>query len=137
MEELVEQPEEKTLLYRKKDDTRIESSSNYSEVEESMTRSNAYKVALIDSAEMDVEPIMEDLKTKIDSLLERTNEGDFRWKCTVCGKKTKHRTDIRRHIETHIDGVSHTCNQCGKVSRSSNALVMHISTYHRKKRKKI
>ena len=79
-----------------------------------------------------VDSNMEDLVTKISSLAERVDDGDYRWKCKVCGKAAKVKQDIGRHIETHLEGVSHTCDQCGKVSRSSNSLVMHVSTYHRK-----
>ena len=51
--------------------------------------------------------------------------------CTVCGKEGQH-TDIKRHIEaTHITGVSHTCNICGKSSRSKNALRAHIARNHK------
>ena len=55
------------------------------------------------------------------------------WKCKVCGKMTKGSlTQMKRHVETHLEGVSHTCNQCGKVSRSGTALSMHVHIYHRK-----
>ena len=73
----------------------------------------------------------EDLKVKIASMMESTTEGDFRYKCTVCGKAAKDKTNMGRHVESHIEGVSHSCNICGKVSRSGNALRMHISNHHR------
>jgi hypothetical protein len=73
---------------------------------------------------------IEDIKAKINSLTEKTIEGVYR--CTVCGKTRRDKTDIGRHIETHIEGVSYPCNMCNKVSRSSHALNCHISTYHRK-----
>ena len=38
--------------------------------------------------------------------------------CNVCGKQTPSR-NMRTHIEgNHITGISHTCDLCGKVSRS-------------------
>ena len=76
---------------------------------------------------------MEALQAKIDSILENDITGEY--KCTVCGKTTKGKDakrNIRRHIETHIEGVAHPCNQCEKVSRSSHSLEKHISRYHRK-----
>ena len=75
------------------------------------------------------------LRVKLDSMMERIDDGDYRWKCTICGKTTKGEKssrDMRRHIETHMDGLSFPCNQCGTVSRSSNALNLHVSKYHRK-----
>ena len=32
---------------------------------------------------------MEDLKLKLDFLMERVDDGLYSWKCTVCGKGTK------------------------------------------------
>ena len=74
----------------------------------------------------------EDLKVKIASMMESIAEGDFRYKCTVCGKAAKDRTNMGRHVESHIERVSHPCNLCRKVSRSGSAHKMHISRYHRK-----
>ena len=45
----------------------------------------------------------------------------------MCRNITKKKHDIRRHIETHLEGVS----QLNKVSKSSNALMTHVSIYHR------
>ena len=78
---------------------------------------------------------IEYLKVKLDSMMEQANDGDHTWKCTVCGKATKGkdaRRDMRRHIETHLEGLAYPCNQCGKISRSSNALNCHMTGYHRK-----
>ena len=81
---------------------------------------------------------VEDLRVKLDSMMEEHYDGEYTWKCTVCGKATKGsdngiaRRDMRRHIETHMEGLAYPCNQCGKVSRSSNALKTHITKYHRK-----
>ena len=76
---------------------------------------------------------MDNFKIKVDSMAEINHDGELKWQCSVCGKATKHRGDIKRHIESHhIEGISHACNQCGKVSRSSHALNMHILSYHRK-----
>ena len=45
-------------------------------------------------------------------------EGSSEWTCSVCGKSSKTKNNIRQHIEAnHIDGVAHPCDQCEKVSR--------------------
>ena len=69
------------------------------------------------------------LKDKIISMMERTTGG---WKCLVCETKPKDKTNMARHVESHIEGFSHNCNLCGKTTRSSKGLVDHISVYHRK-----
>ena len=82
-----------------------------------------------------VDPAIDDLEAKINSMIEEVDDGINNRKCRVCGKTTKcgqQRRAMTRHIETHIEGVTHTCNQCGIVSRSSNALTTHVSLYHRK-----
>ena len=77
---------------------------------------------------------MEDLKLKLDFLMERVNDGLYSWKCTVCGKGTKEssRQNMRKHIETHIQGLSYPCSQCAIISRSSHAFIMHVSRHHKK-----
>ena len=69
---------------------------------------------------------------KLEAMMERNTDGDNMWKCTLCGKKTNKRSDMVRHIETHMDGLSYPCNQCGKISRSKMSLQSHMSRYHRK-----
>ena len=75
----------------------------------------------------------ENIKAQMSSMMEKfsDNDNDNKWRCTVCAKVMKLKCDMGRHIETHIDGVSHPCNLCGAVKRSSNALHTHIARYHR------
>ena len=71
----------------------------------------------------------EELEVKIKCMLKKI-EG--KWCCTVCQKNSIHRHHIVQHIEAnHIEGISHSCNQCGKVSRSRSALAVHKSFYHK------
>ena len=64
-----------------------------------------------------------DLQATLTSMMESITEGENKkWRCTVCGKSAGNKKDIRRHVESHIEGVSHPCTICGKVSRSSNVL---------------
>ena len=78
---------------------------------------------------------MEDMKSKLDSIIERVDGTDNMLKCTVCGKETKGvyaKTILRQHIETHIEGLSYPCNQCDIVSKTNNALKVHVFRNHRK-----
>ena len=70
----------------------------------------------------------ENVKAQINSLMEKVSGG---WKCTVCGAGPKFREHMARHIETHIEGISYTCSQCGNKFRSSHSLSNHMSTKHR------
>ena len=67
----------------------------------------------------------EELDVKINSMLTKV-EG--KWSCTVCEKNSTYKHHILQHIEAnHIQGISHSCNQCGKVSRSRTALAVNKS----------
>ena len=51
--------------------------------------------------------------------------------CNVCGKQ-KPLKQMPQHIEAnHITGISHSCDLCGKTSRSRNALKVHKIAYHK------
>ena len=74
------------------------------------------------------------LRVKLDSLMERAADGEYTWKCTMCGKSTKGNdaiSHIRSHIEIHMEGLSYPCNQCDKIYRSNNTLITHVSRSHR------
>ena len=54
------------------------------------------------------------------------------WICSECGKESKLKTDITRHVEAkHITNhPGYRCNYCGEYSKTKNALRVHISTRH-------
>jgi len=80
---------------------------------------------------------LQDLDDKIKSMMmfsensagSRVQDGRARI-CKVCGKEG-HMKNIKDHIEAnHIAGVSHTCDICGKTSRSRAGLRYHTAKYH-------
>jgi len=54
------------------------------------------------------------------------------WKCKVCGKIGRNKLKLSRHVESHLTGFSHCCNDCNKTFKTRNSLHTHISTNHRK-----
>ena len=51
--------------------------------------------------------------------------------CNACGKQAPY-SQLPQHIEAnHIDGVSHACDICGKVSRTREGLRKHKAKEHR------
>ena len=64
-----------------------------------------------------------EIDLKFAELIEKEEGGLHR--CTVCEKKIRYKKDMKRHLETHLSGLSYDCSQCGKSLRSSNALRMH------------
>ena len=55
---------------------------------------------------------------------------DKMFTCTVCNKVMSHKASMRRHIETHLTGLSYDCPTCGKTLRSSMMLTKHKSLVH-------
>jgi len=79
---------------------------------------------------------LENLEEQIKSMMEVSEHKDKYNNgrsviCKICGKEG-HRSDMKKHIEAkHITGVSHTCNICGKTSRSRNGLNKHVLLHHK------
>ena len=98
----------------------------------SKARSNLFPVASTEHSAKKhavLNTISESLNETLDSMIEKV---DGIWKCKVCGKSNNlnKRNDVRRHAETHMEGVSHSCNLCGKEFRCSENLRKHVKTYH-------
>ena len=70
---------------------------------------------------------LSELDLRIDALIENT-EGV--WKCKVCGKTNKKKKDLKRHAETHLEGVSHICHICGNTGSTREALRNHMADKH-------
>jgi len=77
---------------------------------------------------------LQDLDDKINSMIvfseNQIGRGEKAKACKVCGKEGN-MSQIKAHIESHhITGVSHTCNICGKTTRSKDAMRMHKRRNH-------
>ena len=77
--------------------------------------------------------LMNDLKSKIESMMDEFTGREYRFKCNVCGKTTTNKQIMNRHVERHIEGLAYPCNLCGKACSSSHNLQMHISRDHKNK----
>ena len=74
----------------------------------------------------------EDLDKKIMEYVGNTENGQLM--CTFCGKVQdgkKHLGVFKLHIETHLSGISYTCEICQKHFRSRNSLRVHRSQSHK------
>ena len=60
------------------------------------------------------------------------NLGGGRWQCSTCGFQSKS-TNVRYHIESkHMRSSSmYSCQYCGDVLKTRNALNTHMSVKHR------
>ena len=69
-----------------------------------------------------------ELDHQIMETIEKTEDG--KWKCNICGKIAKQKTQIKGHAETHIEGLSYTCDVCSKTCSTKQYLRQHISNSH-------
>ena len=103
---------------------------NYAQVEEKglVTMNNEvrkikrpYARTLQVSSRIDVRShTKEEIYKKMGELYERTDEG---WRCLVCDHTNKGQgsSNIRMHVETHLDGLVYTCNVCSKEFKLRNS----------------
>ena len=72
----------------------------------------------------------EEIGAKIQSMYQKI---DGVWSCNECGKtsSSKMSSDIRLHVETHLDGLCYTCNICSQEFRSKNIYKNHKHHSHK------
>ena len=70
------------------------------------------------------------LEARIKVLVEKVDQG---WRCGECGMENKHKFRLRRHVQIHLNGISHPCPNwsCGKKYNTENALDHHMHRVHR------
>ena len=76
---------------------------------------------LINASNSDVDEKFKELIAK--------EEGYLR--CTVCEKTMVHQGSMKRHLETHLTGLSYNCQHCGDTFRSRNTLKHHNFLKHK------
>ena len=99
---------------------------SYNEQEKSRPPASSVDKVIVPVANVD----MNEIDNTINQHLEKLAAGEFR--CKLCGKGAKGSINMKRHIETHLEGLSYPCQVCGKIFRSRNSLNTHKVTLHRK-----
>ena len=73
-----------------------------------------------------------DWKTEANKYIQKMENGSV--KCTVCGRVFADRNkmfSMRRHVETHLEGYSYSCNSCNQTYKTNNSLNLHMYKKHR------
>jgi len=74
----------------------------------------------------------EELQTKVLSLMEKEEGLDHKvtWSCKECKRSASDKSRIRKHVESHIEGLTFNCLLC-EVKRSGSIYMnVHISKNH-------
>ena len=78
---------------------------------------------------------LQELENQTNSMIVKISNkinGKQLYKCTLCGKESDVKTNIKNHIEAkHLEGISIPCNLCEKTFRSRNSLANHNHVYHK------
>ena len=85
----------------------------------------------IDVTKYDVSSLTSDeIDKKMRELYEKTDEG---WRCLACGHTNKQHlsSNIRMHVETHLDGLVYNCNICNKKFSSRRCIDNHKTSTHK------
>ena len=57
--------------------------------------------------------------------------GEGKYECNVCQKMIPHKTKMKLHVETHMEGLSFPCENCEQTFRSRNNLNNHKNRHHK------
>jgi len=74
---------------------------------------------------------LNELDQKLFKHMERDDKSG-KYNCKMCTKTMMDRSNMKFHVESHIEGLSFPCISCGKDFRSGNAFKVHNTRYHRK-----
>ena len=88
-------------------------------------RSRSSTVKKIDVASLN----SEEIKDKLKELYEKI---DGFYSCLPCDYTTRDESNMRKHVEIHLEGLCYTCNICSKEFRSRNILNVHKTNFHKK-----
>ena len=113
------------------DEETVKQLEKHNNAPEHIQRSHNFKVPCNDVSKVDVEVGLmssEEIETKIKQLYEKV-EGI--WRCLACEYKTALLGNIKRHVESHIEGLSYTCPLCDMSFRSKTILNNHKARAHK------
>jgi len=99
-------------------DTMEPSSEQHYSTKVAIKESNRGKMQVNANSELDLQ------------ILEMIEKSDGVWKCKVCGKTSKYSSDIKKHAESHIEGMSLVCHTCDKSFPNRPGLQDHIRRSH-------
>ena len=99
---------------------------------------NNFKSENEDYKEIDAVQRLVEIDREVDKHIETSHDGNL--KCTFCGKvdnangKSKlstRRTNMRSHVETHLEGITYQCHFCDTTFRTRSSYSNHKRRFHK------
>ena len=69
----------------------------------------------------------EELKVKRNELYQKV---DGAWLCLACDYDTKDKSNMNKHIDKHIEGLSYACTVCSMELKTQYAFLSHMKKGH-------
>ena len=63
---------------------------------------------------------------KIESMIEKRVDGNY---CKDCGYTSNRTSNMKEHVEKHIEGLEYPCDSCDKIMRSSLSFRQHNTRF--------
>ena len=128
-----EETENPLMTKPKKQDTPEQNHDSHPQIVKEKTHGNPFNPDLSDQENRIIFPLelgkvglslntefeTVEIKARIDSMIGRVSGKDYKFQCSLCGKKSNNYQIMGNHVETHIEGLSYHFNQSEKVGRSS------------------
>ena len=70
-----------------------------------------------------------EIQQKIKDMIEKSLDGSLN--CSVCGKTGKKYSNMKNHVEIHVEGLSYPCQSCNHTFRSKDSLRNHLYRSHK------
>jgi len=123
-------PKQEKISNEDLNDDDNENEASLEELDGSMNDSLLEAIALqLEAEKLQNENLRSDISKRM-TKFEDVEQGTM-WKCTQCEKTLKKKNKLECHVETHLEGFTHTCAHCGKVHKTRVALKVHIHTHHK------
>merc|ERR1712129_261578 len=71
----------------------------------------------------------EEMLRQVETMMEKV---DDKWICTNCQLSSNTKSHMKEHAQLHMN-LEFPCDLCGKITRSSKSLKMHIKRNHKAK----
>ena len=115
------------FIKKEKDDEELEKVEKKQKIKKSAVKSPRQSIEheiVVDVSSYD----QNEVKQKIKDLMMKKDDN---FQCTVCGKMAKEYSNLRRHVEVHIEGLSYECHLCNNTFNKMHTLAKHKSLNHK------